>query len=271
MNTALDIDVYDSSNRLAPALEKSAPRHRLHVYSFRKHAADKFRPGKNAKLQYCIVGIHDEASALKRIRQLRKQIDARNVRGALAVINQQVASKPEVQRVLFSPGRTHALRFNFEDDVKDNVELLIQNLEDLIRSTRDDFENTKRMHTPYLQASEPIRNPKSHRLDAKLIADYFPGLSLRKLAELIDRKVAAVSKTPDAKRIQEALYPFESILRGRILVDGNDALFKQWLNTPSEEFPAIKGKHPTPMDIILKGHPEVVASMVDEQLTGAPT
>ncbi|MFQ3223853.1 MAG: hypothetical protein ACI8Z5_000092 [Lentimonas sp.] len=88
MDTALEIDVYDSSSRLTPAFEKSAGKRRL-TLTFRKHAASKFKPSKDTKLQYCMARIRDKDTGLERVRLLRKQIDNRNIRGVVAECTEQ--------------------------------------------------------------------------------------------------------------------------------------------------------------------------------------
>lgn len=272
MATTLDIDVFDRTNRLGAALEKaehSNKRNKRYHFAVKRHK--QFHAHKPTKGGFCIVQIGSKAAGLEQLRELRKQLDGKQWRGVVAVLNSKLASDTQFQRILLQPGRTNAIRFIIDDKADENPKPVVDHLNDLIDAvgTEDTGEGGKAFHQPYLEASLPIRSPKSHRLDAKRIADYFD-LSLRELARILGKSHATVDKTPDSKNLQALLQPFEAILRGRILVEHDDALFRQWLNTACKEFPERDGKVPTPMDIIRMGHPEVVAALVDEALTGEP-
>lgn len=273
MATTLNIDVFDRTNRLSAALEKAE---QTNTHSSRYHFAVKrykqFQANKQTKGGFCIMHIGSKTAGLEQLRELRKQLDSKQWRGVVAVLDSKLASDKHFQRILLQPGRTNAIRFIIDDKADENPKPVVDHLNDLIDTvgTEDNREASKAFHPPYLKASLPIRNPKSHRLDAKLIADYF-GLSLREVARILGKCHPTVDKTPDSKNLQAPLQPFEAILRGRILVENDDALFRQWLNTACEEFPEHDGQVPTPMDIIRMGHPEVVAALVDEALTGQPS
>lgn len=270
MATTLDIDVFDRTNRLGAALERAEQaKKRRKRYHFSVKRYKPFRGGEQAKGGFCIVHVGSKASGLAQLRELRQQLDGKQWRGMVAVLNSKLASDTQIQRILLQPGRTNAIRFIIADKAEENPKPVVDHLNDLIDAvgTEEAGEGGKAFHQPYLEASLPIRSPKSHRLDAKRIADYFD-LSLRELARILGKSHATVDKTPDSKNLQALLQPFEAILRGRILVEHDDALFRQWLNTACKEFPERDGKVPTPMDIIRMRHPEVVAALVDEALTG---
>jgi len=272
MATKLDIDVFDRTNRLSAALEKAEQTNkRSSRFHFAVKRYKQFQANKQTKGGFCIVHISSKTLGLEQLRELRKRLDSKQWRGVVAVLNSKLAGDTQFQRVLFQPGRTDALRFIMDDKADETPKAVVEHLNDLIDAvgTEDSHEISKAFHRPYLEASLPIRNPKSQRLDAKLIIDYF-GLGLRELARILGKNHATVDKTPDSKNLQAQLQPFEAILRGRILVEHDDTLFRQWLNTACEEFPEREGKVPTPMDIIRMGHPEVVATLVDEALTGQP-
>ena len=243
------------------------------------HRFKQYRANTKAKGGFCVVHFRAKEAGLKQLRHLRDQLDRKEWQGAVAVVSRNLANDKECQRILLARGRTHALRILLDSEAFKNPRPLVENLFDLIDTVEGEdkagetpgrAEPRKHLHPPYLEASRPIRNPESQRLDAKKVAEYFD-LSLRKVARVLGKSHATIDKTPDSKNLQGALQPFEAILRGRILVNNNDALFRQWLNTANEEMPEEDGKRPTPMEIIRMGHPEVVAGLVDEALTGEPT
>ncbi|MFP4167113.1 MAG: hypothetical protein ACLFUF_08145 [Opitutales bacterium] len=273
MTTTLNIDVFDRSNRLGAVLENAGPsKTRKSRYHFEVKRHRKFQAAKNAGGGFCIVRIGSKEAGLEQLRKLRDQLDRKQWQGVVAVLNKKLAADTQIQRVLLQPGRTNALRFIIEDASGENTNPIVDHLMDLIEITgeKNSESEIKSFHPPYLEATRPIRNSKSMRLDAKLIADYFD-LSLRELARILGKIHGTIDKTPDSKNLQPDLRIFEAILRGRLLVNHDDALFRQWLNTGSDALPKQNGSHPSPMDIIRMGHPEVVAGMVDRELTGEPS
>lgn len=275
MLPTLDIDVFDRTNRLGAALEKAEQTKKASKgyrrYHFEVKRYKQFQAQKKTKGGFCIVHIGSKTTGLEQLRELRKQLDNKQWQGVVAVLNHKLANDTQVQRILLQPGRTNAIRFFINDKADENPKPVVDHLVDLIESigAEDIQGSSKAFHQPYLEASLPIRNSNSHRLDAKLVAKYF-GISLRELARILDKSHATIAKTPDSKNLQALLQPFEAILRGRLLVENSDQLFRQWLNTACDEFPKQEGKIPTPMDIIRMGHPEVVAALVDDALTGQP-
>lgn len=103
------------------------------------------------------------------------------------------------------------------------------------------------------------------RLSIDRVASLF-GLKTIELGRLIGRtNKAALSKTPDAESLQEALKPYSDIALLR--TDGfGDAPFRKWLNTPNEHM-----KNRSPMDWIRDGRTADVAGFVYGILTGQPT
>lgn len=272
MANTLDIDIYDRTNRLGANLEgsgQSKAHGRRYHFEVKRHRSTQ--PAAKTTGGYCIVRLGHQRAGLEQLRKLREQLDLKQWKGVVAVINKKLAGDTRMQRILLQPGRTHAMRFVIED-LEDQADTpLMEHLLDLIETVGNGeaAEDSKAFHKPYLEASQPIRHPKSHRLDAKRVAKYFD-MSLRELARILGKSHATIDKTSDSKNLQPLLQPFEAILRGRILVDYDDGLFRQWLNTASAEFPEQDGKRPCPMDIIRMRHPEVVAGLVDDALTGQP-
>jgi hypothetical protein len=72
-----------------------------------------------------------------------------------------------------------------------------------------------------------------------------------------------VTKTPDGLSIQEGLRLFERIYQLRALLSQEG--FLAFLNMPNDE---LDGK--TPLDLIRKGRPAIVADLVEDMLTGSP-
>ncbi len=274
MPTTQDIDVFDRTNSLGAALERTKPaqdkRKRHYRFEIKQHR--QIRDARKTDGGFCVVRIGSKADGLEQLKQLREQLDNKQWKGIVAVLSKKAAGDTKIQRILLQPGRTNALRFIIDDANEDTSGPILEHLRDLIETVGEapDEPDRKSFHPPYLEATRPIRSPKSQRLDAKLIAEYFD-LSLRELARILGRSHATVAKTPDSKNLQADLQVFEAILRGRLLVYHDDALFRQWLNTGSDAFPKEDGKLPTPMDIIRMGHPEVVAALVDRELTGEPS
>ncbi len=113
-----------------------------------------------------------------------------------------------------------------------------------------------------VEASNDLREENGN-LSAKKIADLF-GLSLGDVARWLGGTRQALSKTPDADSLQDALGYFERIARLRtILTDA--AAFRKWLRIPN---PALDGKRP--IDFLKKKLWQELADFVDDTLTGSP-
>lgn len=101
-------------------------------------------------------------------------------------------------------------------------------------------------------------------LSALRIAKLF-GVTVSQLARWLGRSKQALSKTPDADSLQEALTYFERVARMRLVTE-NDAQFRKWLRVPKD----ILGNQ-SPLNLLAKGEWQIVADYVDDALTGAPT
>jgi len=91
------------------------------------------------------------------------------------------------------------------------------------------------------------------------------GVSVSQLAGWMGRTKQAVSKTPDADSLQEALGYFERVARLR-MVTKSDAEFRKWLRARH----ALLGGA-SPLEAMAKGEWQPMADYVDDMLTGAPT
>lgn len=90
------------------------------------------------------------------------------------------------------------------------------------------------------------------------------GVSLSQLAGWLSRTKQAVSKTPDADSLQNALSYFERVARLRLVVK-DDGEFRKWLRTPQ---PDVVGKNP--MELLARGEWQALADFVDDILSGTP-
>lgn len=102
------------------------------------------------------------------------------------------------------------------------------------------------------------------KLSAKKVAKLF-GLSLRGIAQLLNKTPQALSKTPTTDTIQVELGFFERISRLRLVLKSN-ASFRKWLNMGNA---ALGGKQP--MEFLQNRKWQALADFVDDILTGAPT
>jgi hypothetical protein len=102
------------------------------------------------------------------------------------------------------------------------------------------------------------------KLSAERVAKLF-GVSLSQLAGWLGRSKQAVSKTPDADSLQEALSYFERVARLRMITNG-DAEFRKWLRMPHELL-----DNASPLELMSKGEWQAMADYVEDALTGAPT
>jgi antitoxin Xre/MbcA/ParS-like protein len=100
-------------------------------------------------------------------------------------------------------------------------------------------------------------------LSAARVAKVF-GLSLGQLAGWLGRTKQAVSKTPDADSLQEALGYFERVARLRIITNG-DANFRKWLRTSHELL-----DNAAPLELLAKREWQALADFVEDILTGNP-
>lgn len=100
-------------------------------------------------------------------------------------------------------------------------------------------------------------------LSADRVAKLY-GIPLSQLAEWLGRTKQAVSKTPDADSLQDALGYFERVARMR-LVTNDDGEFRKWLRTPH---PDVDGKNP--LELMAKGEWQALADFADDLLSGTP-
>jgi Protein of unknown function (DUF2384) len=90
------------------------------------------------------------------------------------------------------------------------------------------------------------------------------GVSLSQLAEWIGRSRQAVAKTPDADSLQESLDFFERVARLTAIMPADS--FRKWLRMPNK---LLDGKRP--LESMASKDGQIVADLVDDMLTGAPS
>jgi hypothetical protein len=113
-----------------------------------------------------------------------------------------------------------------------------------------------------VQATDDLRVANGN-LSATAVAMVF-GIPLNQLAASLGRNRQALHKTPDADSLQDELAFFERVARLRAVVP--NAGFQKWLRMPNSELDKKK-----PLELLATGERQVVADLVDDMLTGAPT
>lgn len=103
----------------------------------------------------------------------------------------------------------------------------------------------------------------SGNLSADRIAKLY-GISVSQLASWLGRTKQAVSKTPDAASLQNALGFFERVARLRLLTK-TDAEFRKWLRSPHA---SLNDK--APLDVLAEGKWQAMADYVAHILIGTP-
>lgn len=203
------------------------------------------------------------------MQRLGSELGERLFDGIVAILKPNSSNDSQLQGEVFRHVKyPSSIRVVIKADPRTlNPEVVLEHLDNL----KKEAETKSQQLTPeYLEASKLIRNPANGRLDAIKIAKYF-AMSLSELATIVDLPKATLHKTPDGKKSQAALEPFEKIARLRILMNEDDQKVRNWLNTPNEELAKVKGRHPSPMDIIRAKHPEIIAGMVERAFTGEPS
>lgn len=109
-----------------------------------------------------------------------------------------------------------------------------------------------------------LHNQDTGRLDAKRVSELFD-VPLRRIAGLLRQKPQTVSKTPDARSLQACLQIFERIASALMSLVGSAAGLRIWMNAGN---PHLDGK--TPLELVLGGHGEVVAELLESMLVGQP-
>jgi hypothetical protein len=143
-------------------------------------------------------------------------------------------------------------------DVTERLQRLAQQQSTVPQSSPDPLADVKEV-----MAATAILHASSGRLSATRTAEVF-GLSVAKLGKVIERSRQALTQTPDAESIQEALRPFERIARLRAVLHGGE--FLAWLNRANHH---LDGQ--PPMALINEGRAKIVADLAEDMLLGTPS
>lgn len=111
-----------------------------------------------------------------------------------------------------------------------------------------------------------LHNPDSGRLDARRIADWF-GMPLKTLARTLNRRYAAIHKTPDTPALQEDLRVYLRIASALEYLAGSYEGAKVWLNAPN---PDLENETPRALMEQETWGAEVVAELLEDSLYGQP-
>ena len=112
---------------------------------------------------------------------------------------------------------------------------------------------------------QELHDPETGRLDAAKIAGYL-AVPLAQLARAIGANYATVHKTPAALSLQERLLPIKSALVILSELFRDQSTVRAWLNSPHPDL----GKR-TPLAVILEGHGDAVATILENALEGIPS
>lgn len=115
-----------------------------------------------------------------------------------------------------------------------------------------------------------LRNPDTGRLDAGSIANLL-GISRAEIARLCGVSEQSIDQNPSAPRIQAKLQPFEDVAQLLHWCGGSEAELRVWLKRPNRDFPVLDGQKPSPLDLILRGHVELIAQKVHNLRMGHPS
>lgn len=115
-----------------------------------------------------------------------------------------------------------------------------------------------------------LRNPDTGRLDANLIADLL-GLSLPDIARFCGVSKQSITHHPDSSGIQAKLRALDDVAQALLWCGDSEAKLRAWLKRSNRDFPEVDGKKLSPLDLILRGHAELVTQKIHNLRTGHPS
>lgn len=116
-----------------------------------------------------------------------------------------------------------------------------------------------------LPTAPELHNPRSGRLDARRVADFF-GMAPATLAKILGRSPQALHKTPDAESLQEHLAVFARIATSLLSAFDGKAQARIWLNSPNPDLDETR-----PIELLKNKRPDVVAELLEDALLGHPS
>lgn len=109
-------------------------------------------------------------------------------------------------------------------------------------------------------------DPETGRIDALRLAAYLK-LSVRDVAAMVERPERTVLANPTAPELQERLAHVTFVVGGLLAATGGDLPATLiWLTAPHPDL-----DDESPLDLMRSGELHVVADLVDDILSGAPT
>jgi hypothetical protein len=206
-------------------------------------------------------------------------VDLRSLQGRAAAsprVRNTLASRlPAVFVVGNDPGTWRQLR-NFRgsahvdfvrmtEDAAEPADEILERIERLIVQAREEKTAPAPPGMTALRHIAPsLHAPDTGRLDARRVA-HLLGVPQAKLAQLMGKRPGTVAKTPDGPALQQALRVFERIAAPLLHLAGSPERLRAWLNAPN---PALGGE--TPLQLVLEGHAEAVAGLVERIAVGEP-
>lgn len=109
-----------------------------------------------------------------------------------------------------------------------------------------------------------LHNPESGRLDANKARKLFD-LSQQRIAVLLGEAPQTLDKAPDASSLQAGLILFDRIASALFSLVGSREGLRIWMNAGNAQ---LDGK--TPTELLLEGHGEAVADLLEAMLAGQP-
>lgn len=127
-------------------------------------------------------------------------------------------------------------------------------------------EKSRQVRAPKLSLSTApeLHNPRSGRLDARRVADFF-GMAPARLAKILGRSPQALHKTPDAESLQKHLAVFARIATSLLSAFEGKEQARIWLNSPNPDLDET-----CPIELVEKKKPDVVAELLEDALLGHP-
>jgi uncharacterized protein (DUF2384 family) len=114
-------------------------------------------------------------------------------------------------------------------------------------------------------ALEALHSPRTGRIDASRVAEFL-AVPVSRIASALDASYPAVHKTPDAASLQERLAPMKRALElvSQVTRDRREAL--AWLNNPHPDL-----GNDTPLQVLLRGHANVLVTLLENAIAGVPS
>jgi uncharacterized protein (DUF2384 family) len=112
---------------------------------------------------------------------------------------------------------------------------------------------------------EKLHDPASGKLHARRVAAFF-GMSVSDLARTLEKRLATVSKTPDAPALQDDLRRLAAIASGLLRVTGSHRRARVWLQAPH---PALEGH--APIELLHLRKVTELGEFVQDMLEGRPS